>query len=58
MRGTIAKKLRQRARLVARNLPSQLMISRHTKQIIWTGFRRIYKDLKKEYKECQKKPFL
>ena len=48
MRGTIAKKLRAKARAISK--PTQYTYKNKT-SIICTGYRRIYQDLKKAYKK-------
>ena len=49
MRGTVARRLRNQARIIAKDMVSGLMINKDTGQIVWNGYRRVYKILKKNH---------
>ncbi len=68
MRGTVAKKLRRQARKVATSSERKVRWAErltgktdsegkphkhYSGTLFWTGFRRIYKDMKKQYKESR-----
>jgi len=68
MRGTVAKRIRKQAGVIARNMPSERKFKWFTRwagrrdkngnpstynvsTARWTGYRRIYQDMKKAYRE-------